>query len=124
MTSANHEKTTQHFHPTFSHAPSAKDVMSIRRMRSTVAARHELPALRESRYPAVSEIEPCFRSRNRKKRWVPVIAHTWVMRLEKRQRVTQAEFDKCVNQSLLDVCWELIQQAEANELSLEDVELS
>ena len=42
----------------------------------------------------------------------------------RQKRITQAEFDKCVNESLLDVCWELIQKARAGDLNLDDVELS
>lgn len=49
------------------------------------------------------------------------LAHLAVFRDE---RVTQAEYDKCVNGSLLDVCWELVQKADANGDNIEDVELS
>lgn len=48
------------------------------------------------------------------------LAHLAVFR---QKRITQAEYDKCVNGSLLDVCWELVQKANANDDKIDEVEL-
>lgn len=44
--------------------------------------------------------------------------------ISRHEPVTQAEYDKCVNGPLLDVCWELVQKSNANGDNIEDVELS